>query len=67
MTETLDIDLNSVNAAEPILEVSDLTVTFPNPKGDVHAVRGVDYAVRPGDSSASSANPAPANPSPRWQ
>ncbi|WP_367647471.1 dipeptide ABC transporter ATP-binding protein [Brevibacterium sp. CT2-23B] len=49
MTETLDIDLAPVTAAEPILEVRDLTVTFPNPKGDVQAVRGVNYEVRPGE------------------
>lgn len=49
MTETLDIDLDPVTAAEPILEVRDLTVTFPNPKGDVHAVRGVNYEVKPGE------------------
>lgn len=49
MTETLDIDLAPVIAAEPILEVRDLTVTFPNPNGDVQAVRGVNYEVRPGE------------------
>ncbi|TDD41243.1 ABC transporter ATP-binding protein, partial [Nonomuraea terrae] len=31
--------------SEPVLEVSDLTVSF----GDVHAVRGVSYAVRRGE------------------
>ncbi|GAA1621152.1 ABC transporter ATP-binding protein [Nonomuraea maheshkhaliensis] len=32
-------------ATRPVLEVSDLTVSF----GDVHAVRGVSYSVRPGE------------------
>lgn len=49
MTETLDIDLSPARAEAPILEVKDLTVTFPNPKGDVQAVRGVNYEVRPGE------------------
>jgi peptide/nickel transport system ATP-binding protein len=37
--------------ATPVLEVTDLTVTFPGLNGnpDVHAVRGVSYAVRRGE------------------
>ena len=35
--------------AEPILQVKDLTVTFPNATGGVRAVRGVDYQVREGE------------------
>ncbi|MEV4894043.1 ATP-binding cassette domain-containing protein, partial [Nonomuraea sp. NPDC055795] len=34
-----------MTAGEPVLEVRDLHVTF----GDVRAVRGVSYAVRPGE------------------
>jgi peptide/nickel transport system ATP-binding protein len=32
-----------------VLEVDDLTVTFPSDDGPVQAVRGVSYAVRPGE------------------
>ena len=49
MTETLDSDLATHHADAPILEVSGLTVTFSTPQGDVRAVRGVDYEVRPGE------------------
>jgi peptide/nickel transport system ATP-binding protein len=35
--------------AEPILEVRDLRVTFPGSAGDVRAVRGIDYELRPGE------------------
>jgi len=34
---------------EPVLEVTDLTVDFPSDDGVVHAVRGVSYAVGPGE------------------
>jgi oligopeptide/dipeptide ABC transporter ATP-binding protein len=33
----------------PLLEVSDLTVDFPTDDGEVHAVRGVTWAVEPGE------------------
>ncbi|MEV6862571.1 ABC transporter ATP-binding protein [Streptosporangium subroseum] len=35
--------------ADPVLEVSDLNVTFGTGPGAVRAVRGVGYAVRPGE------------------
>src|SRR3954452_14829485 len=35
--------------AEPILEVRDLRVTFPGSGGDVRAVRGINYELRPGE------------------
>lgn len=35
--------------AEPLLEVRDLQVTFPNAAGDVKAVRGVSYDVMEGE------------------
>ena len=35
--------------AEPLLEVRDLNVTFPNASGDVHAVRGVSYSMEAGE------------------
>jgi len=35
--------------AEPILQVKDLTVTFPNATGGVRAVRGVNYQVDEGE------------------
>lgn len=34
---------------EPLLQVNDLTVTFPNSSGGVRAVRGVDYSVGEGE------------------
>ncbi|KWT58600.1 ABC transporter ATP-binding protein [Streptomyces albus subsp. albus] len=36
-------------AAVPVLQVTDLHVTFPGETGPVHAVRGLSYAVRPGE------------------
>ena len=33
----------------PLLEVADLQVRFPTEDGSVHAVRGVDYTLRPGE------------------
>src|SRR4051794_3467927 len=35
--------------AEPLLSVRDLSVTFPNRSGDVHAVRGVNYDIAEGE------------------
>jgi oligopeptide/dipeptide ABC transporter ATP-binding protein len=35
--------------SEALLSISDLTVTFPTADGDVQAVRGVDYALHPGE------------------
>jgi peptide/nickel transport system ATP-binding protein len=35
--------------AEPVLSVSDLTVTFPSEQGRVNAVRGLSYSVCPGE------------------
>ena len=32
-----------------LLEVKDLSVTFPSPQGDVQAVRGVSFTLRPGE------------------
>lgn len=37
-------------APEPIVTVSGLHVTFATPRGDVHAVRGVDLTVAPGET-----------------
>ncbi|MEU1509998.1 ABC transporter ATP-binding protein [Kitasatospora sp. NPDC005748] len=34
---------------QPVLEVTDLQVSFPSEAGEVRAVRGVSYAVRPGE------------------
>jgi peptide/nickel transport system ATP-binding protein len=39
-------------SAEPLLQVSNLTVTFGSEAGSVQAVRGVSYSVRPGESLA---------------
>ncbi|MFH8403458.1 dipeptide ABC transporter ATP-binding protein [Streptomyces sp. NPDC018019] len=36
-------------APVPALQVTDLHVTFPGETGPVHAVRGLSYAVRPGE------------------
>ena len=35
--------------SEPLLQVSDLTVTFPTDGGDLHAVRGLSYHLAPGE------------------
>jgi oligopeptide/dipeptide ABC transporter ATP-binding protein len=37
---------------EPILSVEDLRVEIPTRRGTVHAVRGVSFAVRPGETFA---------------
>ena len=37
------------SAADPVLEIGDLHVTFPDPAGDVRAVRGVDLALARGE------------------
>ncbi|MDQ1745398.1 MAG: glutathione transport system ATP-binding protein [Pseudonocardiales bacterium] len=39
-------------AGSPLLEVSDLTVSFGSEAGPVRAVRGVSYTVRPGETLA---------------
>ncbi|WP_069812167.1 ABC transporter ATP-binding protein [Streptomyces sp. TP-A0874] len=50
MTETKpDQPTRAADTAKPILEVSDLNVSFPSEAGEVQAVRGVSYAVRPGE------------------
>jgi oligopeptide/dipeptide ABC transporter ATP-binding protein len=40
-------DASVLDASQPLLSVTDLNVTF---KGTVHAVRGVSYEVRPGET-----------------
>jgi peptide/nickel transport system ATP-binding protein len=37
---------------EPLLQVRSLHVEFPTREGTVHAVRGVDFSVRPGETLA---------------
>ncbi|MGW7249681.1 ABC transporter ATP-binding protein [Streptomyces decoyicus] len=50
MTETRSSQpTEALDAAQPVLDVSDLTVSFPSEAGEVQAVRGVSYAVRPGE------------------
>ncbi|MFE3882899.1 dipeptide ABC transporter ATP-binding protein [Streptomyces lydicus] len=50
MTETRPSQpTEALDAAQPVLAVSDLTVSFPSEAGEVQAVRGVSYAVRPGE------------------
>ena len=44
-------------SAAPLLEVRDLSVSFFTHVGEVKAIRGVDFHVRPGRPSASSASP----------
>ncbi|MFW6413522.1 MAG: ATP-binding cassette domain-containing protein, partial [Oceanicaulis sp.] len=36
----------------PIFQVSDLDVRFGTPDGEVHAVRGIDLEIRPGECLA---------------
>ncbi|MFF4649623.1 dipeptide ABC transporter ATP-binding protein [Streptomyces sp. NPDC001380] len=50
MTETLHRPGPAASAdAAPALEVTDLHVSFPSEAGPVRAVRGISYAVRPGE------------------
>ncbi|WP_169795295.1 ABC transporter ATP-binding protein [Streptomyces chattanoogensis] len=50
MTETRPTQpTEAADTAQPVLAVSDLTVSFPSEAGEVQAVRGVSYAVRPGE------------------
>jgi glutathione transport system ATP-binding protein len=42
-------DLGDADPAAPLLQVTDLNVRFPTEDGSVHAVRGVDYALRSGE------------------
>jgi oligopeptide/dipeptide ABC transporter ATP-binding protein len=41
--------LTTATGAGPVLEVRDLTVEFPTDDGIVHAVRGVSFALEPGE------------------
>jgi oligopeptide/dipeptide ABC transporter ATP-binding protein len=38
------------SSSPPVLEVRDLRVTFPGPRGPVRAVRGVSFTVQPGQA-----------------
>jgi oligopeptide transport system ATP-binding protein len=38
--------------SKPLLEVKDLHVRFETPEGEVHAVRGLDFVLEPGESLA---------------
>ena len=42
----------TLSTATPLLEVSDLTVSFGSEAGPVRAVRGITYSVRPGETLA---------------
>ena len=39
-------------AGSPVLTVNDLRVSFPGESGRVHAVRGVDFTLRAGETLA---------------
>jgi len=38
--------------SEPLLEIRDLHVRFDTPEGEVHAVRGLEFTLEPGESLA---------------
>jgi peptide/nickel transport system ATP-binding protein len=53
MTATLDQNQPSPGSqAEPLLEIRDLDITFRTSNGPVHAVRGADLEVYPGETVA---------------
>src|SRR5664279_631169 len=48
---TIDVEIEKKSDdADAVLVVDNLTVTFPTDDGNVHAVRGVSYTVRAGES-----------------
>jgi oligopeptide/dipeptide ABC transporter ATP-binding protein len=49
---TVDVEIVTPTAGNPnvLLDVADLTVTFPTDDGDVKAVRGVSYQLRSGEA-----------------
>lgn len=44
--------LNLSDTRSPILQVRDLNIRFATPDGDVHAVRGIDLEIQPGECLA---------------
>lgn len=50
----------------PLLEVTDLAVTFPTENDPVTAVRGISYQVAPAKWSRWWANPGRASPRRLW-
>ncbi|MGH3620543.1 MAG: dipeptide ABC transporter ATP-binding protein [Sciscionella sp.] len=48
-TEQLSSPSGAAAPGEPVLEVSNLEVSFPSESGRVHAVRGLSYQVAPGE------------------
>lgn len=44
--------MNDTHAAEPLLEVDNLVVTFDSPAGPVLAVKGVSFCINPGEMVA---------------
>ena len=61
---TINIDKHGPDAG-PVLDIDHLKVTFATDAGDVYAVKDVASRSSPARSWRSSANPAPARPSPR--
>ncbi|MEV4124915.1 ABC transporter ATP-binding protein [Nocardia sp. NPDC049707] len=49
MTDPADQVTNEKNSTAPLLEVSDLRVSFPSEEGRIDAVRGVNYTVSDGE------------------
>ena len=52
MSELIELEPSDTRSEEekPLLEIEDLRVTFPTEEGQVHAVRGVDLVVQPGET-----------------
>ncbi|MBS7545024.1 ABC transporter ATP-binding protein [Ancylobacter oerskovii] len=47
-----DLDIDAAAGDAPLLELTGLDVRFDTPDGEIHAVRGIDLALNPGETLA---------------